>query len=252
MPLIESRILHNVLIAEFQHGVTNPINLKFVEELSEILHTASANPEILALVLTSANDKFFSIGLDIPHLYDLSPADFSHFYHAFNRVCIELFSLPIPTVAAITGHAVAGGCILAICCDHRFIAKGHKLMGLNEIKLGVPVPYPAHCILHQLVGDSNARELMYLGDFIMPENALKASLVDQVLPLNEVRPKAIEFAATLGGLSHSAFRVIKQNRIQPVITRIQEQLTEKESIFVEHWYSDDTRKELKAAIAKFQ
>jgi enoyl-CoA hydratase/carnithine racemase len=124
-------------------------------------------------------------------------------------------------------------------------------MGLNEIKLGVPVPYPAHCILHQLVGDANARELMYQGEFIEPENALKARLVDQVLPLHDVKPKAIEFAATLGELSHSAFRVMKQNHTQPVVDRIHEQLEKKESIFVEHWYSEDTRKILKAAIAKF-
>jgi enoyl-CoA hydratase/carnithine racemase len=173
------------------------------------------------------------------------------FYQAFNHLSIELFALPIPTVAAITGHAVAGGCILAICCDHRFIAEGHKLMGLNEIKLGVPVPYPAHCILHQLVGDTDARDLMYLGEFLEPESALKASLVDRVLPIDEVRTQAIEFAATLGGLSHSAFRVIKQNRTQPVVTRIHEQLAEKESIFVEHWYSDDTRRNLRAAIKKY-
>jgi enoyl-CoA hydratase/carnithine racemase len=251
MSLIESRIHHHVLIAEFQRGVTNPIDLELVDELTEILQSASTRPDIHALVLTSANDKFFSIGLDIPRLYDLSQADFSHFYHEFNRVCIELFSLPIPTVAAITGHAVAGGCILAICCDHRFIAEGHKLMGLNEIKLGVPVPYPAHCILHQLVGDAHARELMYLGEFIKPENALKASLVDQILPIDEVRIQAIEFAAAVGGLSHSAFRVIKQNRTQPVVARIHEQLAEKESVFVEHWYSDDTRRNLKAAIEKY-
>ncbi|MFC1619186.1 enoyl-CoA hydratase/isomerase family protein [Candidatus Neomarinimicrobiota bacterium] len=251
MSLIDSRIQQKVLIAEFQRGVTNPIDLEFIDELQGILQAARSNPDIHALVLTSANDKFFSIGLDIPHLYDLSPVDFSHFYHEFNRVCIEMYSLPIPIVAAITGHAVAGGCILAICCDHRFIAEGHKLMGLNEIKLGVPVPYPAHCILHQLVGDANARELMYLGEFIEPEDALKASLVDQVLPLHDVRPKAIEFAATLGGLSRSAFRVMKQNHTQPVVTRIHEQLEEKESIFVEHWYGKDTRKILKAAITKF-
>jgi enoyl-CoA hydratase/carnithine racemase len=219
--------------------------------LGALLQRAESDADIHALVLASANEKFFSIGLNIPQLYDLSQADFRHFYGAFNRLCIALFAFPKPTVAALTGHAVAGGCILALCCDYRFIAEGRKLMGLNEIKLGVPVPWPAHCILRNLVGDAAARDLMYSGEFIESAQALKARLVDQVHPLDEVRAQAIAFAAALGGLSGSAFRAIKHNRVHPVTTLIRESLEEKEAIFVEHWYSDFTREQLRAAIEKF-
>lgn len=251
MPHITSHVHEHVLIAEFNRGVTNPIDLELVEELGALLQHAESDADIHALVLASANEKFFSIGLNIPHLYDLSQADFRHFYGAFNRLCIALFAFPKPTIAALTGHAVAGGCILALCCDYRFIADGRKLMGLNEIKLGVPVPWPAHCILRNLVGDAAARDLMYSGEFIESAQALKARLVDQVHPQDQVKAQAIAFAAALGGMSHSAFRAIKHNRVQPVTALIRETLEEKEAIFVEHWYSDFTREQLRTAIEKF-
>lgn len=77
---------------------------------------------------------------------------------------LALYTLPKPVVAAITGHAIAGGCILALCCDYRFISEGRKLMGLNEVKLGVPVPYLADRVLHALVGTRYAREIIESGE----------------------------------------------------------------------------------------
>ena len=98
----------------------------------------------------------------------------------------KLFTFPKPTAAAISGHAIAGGCILTLCCDYRYIAEGRKLMGLNEIKLGVPVPYVADCILRSLVGFRHAREIMESGDFYQPETSFQKGLVDAVLPLENV------------------------------------------------------------------
>ena len=104
----------------------------------------------------------------------------------FNQVCMELYTMPKPTVAAVTGHAIAGGCILALCCDYRFAAEGRKLMGLNEIRLGVPVPYLADCVLRQIVGARNAREIMETGEFYLPEQSLQIGMIDRVLPLEKV------------------------------------------------------------------
>jgi len=162
-----------------------------------------------------------------------------------------LYRWPKPTVAAIPGHATAGGCILALCCDYRFITEGRKLMGLNEIKLGVPVPYPADCILRQVVGTENAREIMDTGEFYPPEKLLQMGMVDQVLPLDQVLPKAIEKARLEGALPDETFGLSKRSRVGKIEAQILERLAEQEQLFVERWYSDETRERLREAMKKF-
>ncbi len=239
-----------VAIVKLNRGVTNAINLQLVGELVEALQEAKQDPDVSSLVLTGS-EKFFSIGFDIPHLYGLAREDFRVYYRAFNRLCLDLYTLPKPTVAAITGHAIAGGCILALCCDQRFIAEGRKLMGLNEIKLGVPVPYPGDRILRDLVGARNAREIVEAGDFYPSEELLRMGVVDRVMQLEQVLPESIEKAASLGALPQEPFAVIKGNRVEAVAAQVLAQLEEKESVFLEQWYSGQTRELLKAAMERF-
>jgi enoyl-CoA hydratase/carnithine racemase len=241
-----------VAIARLSHGVTNVLDLELVNELGALLERIEHDTSTRALVLGSSNDKFFSIGFDIPHLFDLPEQDFQTFYAAFNRVCLSLYTLPRPTVAAITGHAVAGGCILALCCDYRFMADGKKWMGLNEIKLGVPAPYLADCVLRELVGTRYARDMLDTGDFYGPPDSLRMGLVDGVRPTGDVMARAIEKARGLGAWPQEAWAQIKQNRVEGVERRVLAQGEEKERLFVECWYSDVARQRLKETIAKFQ
>jgi enoyl-CoA hydratase/carnithine racemase len=240
-----------VAVVKLSRNITNAINLELIRDLSGFLKAAWDDTKISGLVLTSANEKFFSIGFDIPGLIDLEEKDFAEFYQAFNRLCMEMYAFRKPIVAAITGHAVAGGCILAICCDYRFISEGKKLMGLNEIKLGVPLPYPADCILRQIVDDRSVRKILDTGDFFPPAETLKMGLVDAVKSLQEVVPAAIEKVKSVASLSLGAFRVIKQNRTERVAAQIRAKLVEKEKIFIDLWYTPETREKLKAALEKF-
>jgi Delta3-Delta2-enoyl-CoA isomerase len=238
-------------IVKLNHGITNNLGLQLVRELAEVLQSVKADPDTRSLILGSANNKFFSIGFDIPNLYKLSRVDFTAFYQAFNQACLELYTLPKPTVAAITGHATAGGCILALCCDYRYIAEGRKFMGLNEIKLGVPVPYLADCVLRQIIGVRNARDVMESGEFYLPEELRRMGMVDQVLPLNEVLPESIKKARSLGASPREAFAMIKCNRVESVVAQIQAHSAEKEQHFIMCWYSEEARERLKAAMDKF-
>jgi enoyl-CoA hydratase/carnithine racemase len=209
------------------------------------------DPESRGVVLTSANEKFFSIGFNLPHLYGLPAEDFEIFFRSFNQACLELYTLPKPTVAAITGHAVAGGCILALCCDQRLIADGKKLMGLNEIKLGVPVPYLPDRILHQLVGVGAASEIMEIGEFYPAERALEMGMVDRVLPQDNVLDESVKRIRVLAELPPKAFAAIKRNRVEPIETQVLACLDEKTEEFMDCWYSDQARARLKEAMEKF-
>ena len=241
-----------VAVVRLARDVTNALNLRFVQTLSQTLEHLKNALDTRSLVLASTNDKFFSIGFDIPHLFELSEDEFRVYYQAYNRVCLDLYTLPKPTVAAITGHAIAGACILALCCDYRLIAEGRKLMGLNEVKLGVPVPFPGDRILFHLVGTRHAREIMEMGEFYPSEELLQMGVVDQVLSLEQVVPTAIEKAAALGALPQEPFAMIKRNRVGPVESEILAQLEAKEQAFVDLWYADETRERLKEAMEKYQ
>ncbi len=251
MSLTEVEIHDGVAVLKMNNGITNAISPGMVEELPGKLRELEEDPSVKSLVMTSTNNKFFSIGLDIPHLFDLTREEFGAFYNAFNRVCLDLFTFTKPTVAAITGHAIAAGCIVATCCDYRFIADGRKLMGINEVKLGVPVPYPADCILRHIIGDRNAREMGETGDLYPPDKSLEMGLVDRVLPPEDVLKESLERAGTLGALPQGASGMIKQNRVERVEAQILEQLTMKEDFFIECWYSPGTRDLLRKAMKSF-
>ena len=240
-----------VMIVNLNRGVINALNLEMVNRLSEALEKAKNDPDVHGLVLSSSNEKFFCIGFDIPGLYELDQEDFTCFYRAFNNMCLELYTLPIPTTAAITGHATAGGCILALCCDYRLIAEGKKLMGLNEIKLGVPVPFLADRILQSVAGVPYARDIMENGDFYRPEQSLQMGMVDQVLPLEQVRSQAVEKAQSLGSMNQQAYALIKRNRVETIEEQFLARREEKEKSFLQCWYSDQARQQLKEAIEKF-
>jgi len=249
--LIRKELRDGVAIVAMDHGVVNPLGPGMVQALRDALQSLRDDPDARALVLGSANEKFFSIGLAIPELFPLSKPDFAAFFQAYNLLCLELFTFPKPTVAAITGHALAGGFILATCCDYRFIAEGRKLLGMNEVKLGVPVPYAADRILRELVGGRAAREIGEGGEFYPPEASLHLGLVDAVWPLGEVQPRAVEKARALGSAPSPAYAETKRNRVEKVKADILARMEEKDRLFVDLWYAPEARERLKAAMEKF-
>lgn len=240
-----------VALVMLNRSITNALNLELVSQLANVLEKLKQNHSVYSAVVSSSSEKFFSIGFDIPQLFELPRSDFKIFFKSFNRLCLDLYTFPKPTIAAITGHAVAGGCIITLCCDYRFIAEGKKKMGLNEIKLGVPIPYPADVILQQIVGFRYAREIVDTGEFYLPETLQQMGIVDAIMPLEQVQTKAIEKGRLLGESSQKTYAMIKRNRVELIEARILSKLEEKEEIFLDIWYSDEARKRLKEAMEKF-
>ena len=241
----------SVAVVKLNRGVTNALNPELVDELQKAFLDLKFKNQIRAMVLTSSNDKFFSIGFDIPQLIELSQEDFQLYYQKFNQMCLALYTFPKPTVAAVVGHAIAGGCILALCCDYRVIADERSLMGLNEIKLGVPVPYLADCILRSLVGVRSARQIMETGEFYSALQLFQMGMVDQMVSLEEVLPTSMERASALGIMPQEAYKMIKKNRVEVIRGDIQKNWDEKKNFFIKCWYSEEAQKLLKKAMEKF-
>ncbi|MER6912156.1 enoyl-CoA hydratase/isomerase family protein [Streptomyces sp. NPDC000594] len=159
--------------------------------LPGLLATLAGDPSVRALVLTGAGATFCA-GADIAALRDPaeSPRDLA--------VAAEeaLAAFPWPTVAAVRGHCVGGGCQLAVACDLRFAEEG-ALLGVTPARLGVVYPASATRRLAALTGPSAARYLLFSGELIGTERALRTGLVDEVVPVGGLAKRIAEFTGVL-------------------------------------------------------
>lgn len=244
---VEVEVVDGVAILKMNGGKKNPINPELVEDLKKAVE--SVKSEARGMVLTSRDERFFSIGLDVPKLINYDKQLFKEFIRDFNLLCLEIYTMPKPTVAAINGHAIAGGCILALCCDYRFMVKEKALIGLNEIKLGLSVPYLPQRIL-QLIDERVARDMVYGGDFYSAERAMEMGIVDGVFPKEELLEKSIE---KVKSLNHppEAFSAVKKNRTRSVREECLALMEEDVETFTSLWFSDEGQKRLKEAMKSF-
>lgn len=240
-----------VTVIQLDNQVINAISMEMVEELARTLKDLQNDPNVKGIVIGSANEKFFSIGFNIPELFPMEKKQFIRFFSTFNRLCLELYTMPKPVVAALTGHAVAGGCVLALCCDYRIIAEGKKSLGLNEVKLGVPVPFLPDRILHSLVGQRAARDVLESGLFFMPDDSLRMGMVDQIVPVDQVLSESVKKCRALGDLPSAAYALIKKNRVDPVADEYRLKENETQELFCECWYSKQARTCLEEAMETF-
>lgn len=238
-------------ILKLDRGKKNPIDLELLNEIGKALKEFREDPEIRGLVLASTSDRFFSIGFDIPALFTLSREEFGGFYKTFTELCLELYAFPKPTAAAVQGHATAGGFILALACDYRIIAEGHNLMGLNEAKLGVPVPHFSELVLSKVAGRANAKIIIDDGEFFLPEEAMTMGIAENVLPVDEVLPAAITAVSGVDADIMGTFSSIKNVRIKKIRKAVRQAMDKKTEAFLDRWYAPEVRENLKEAMKKY-
>lgn len=248
MPKVTVTMQGETAVLRLDNGITNAISSELVDDLVSALDRirASAN----GLVLTG-NEKFFSIGFNLPELVQLDHKGMRDFFIRFDQLSYDLYTLPMPTACAMTGHAVAGGNVLALTCDFRFAAEGKKLIGLNEATIGLPVPYLPDLILRQVVGDRAATEMIYHGQFLAGSEAAGIGLVDALLPLPEVERQAIAKINTLAALPRGAFVIIKENRTEAVRRSYELYNQAKLAGMLECWFDDSVQQLLKDTAQRF-
>ena len=238
----------DVAVVRLNNGATNAVNLELVEALSEAMQAVSK--EFGAMVL-AGGEKFFCIGLSLPDLLKLNRKDMTDFWFRFNRATLDLYTLPMPTVCAIAGHAPAVGTIWACACDFRYAAEGRSAIGLNEIQLGIPTPFIVDLMLRQIVSDQTANDLLYSGKMIMPEEARKMQLLNGVFPKAEVAACAVQKAGEMATLSKVAFCEMKAVRNDAIRNTFEKHHKERHEAFLDAWFSGYTQKLLHGALKHF-
>ena len=187
----------------------NALNSQVLADLAELLDTVEADEEIRVLVITGAGEKAFVAGADIGEMSTLTKAEGEAFGKKGNDVFRRLETLPIPTIAAVNGFALGGGCELSMSCDIRICADT-AVFGQPEAGLGITPGFGGTQRLARLVGPGMAKQLIYTAKNIKADEALRIGLVNAVYPAQELLPAAEKLAGTIAKNAPIAVRACKK------------------------------------------
>ena len=226
-------------------GKVNALNEPMVEEITKSFEDLAIDNEVRSIIFTGSG-KFFSFGFDVPEFLNYSKSDFIRYLEKFTNFYTYLFLFPKPIVAALNGHNIAGGCMLATACDFRLMVTGKAKISLNEITFGSAVLAGSVEMLKYCVGSRNAQSILYSGSMYSAEEAFQLGLVDQVSSEDALKEDARKVAQEFAQKDSSAFRCTKHLLRQPAAEEMIKR--EKDAIleFVDIWYSEQTWENLKA------
>lgn len=243
--VIEQRDGVRVLRMEF--GRANAMNRELLDGLAAGLSDGDPQPTVL-----TGEGRVFSAGLDLVTLDSIDRDGLEGFLTRFAATMIQVLTTPYPLVAAVNGHAVAGGCVLALACDYRVGTEGEFKIGMNELSHGLPLPAVASEIPRGALTPQTYRTVVMSGVLMAPETARQVGLLDMVSADAE---SCIERACTLAraqGKSLEAFAAVKAAVVAPVVNAIKEMREPLDRRFVDIWFSDATTASRRETIESLQ
>ena len=232
-----------IATVKLSRGKVNAINEELTEELRGCLEELGEDPQVRAVVLTGQG-SFFSFGLDIPAFLTYPKRDFMRFVEKFADLYTYLFMSKKPVVAALNGHTIAGGCMLASACDYRIMVSGKTRISLNEINFGSSLFPGSVEMLKYCAGQRNAELIAYTGAMYGAEEAKDLGLIDQVVPEADLAYTSMKVAREFAGRYSPAFESIK--KLLRIDTSEQMRLKDRRYAeeMVDIWYSEQTWKQL--------
>src|SRR2546426_5830818 len=193
--MIEMTQQGQITLLQMDHGKANALDVEFCEALTTQLTTLRSAPT-RAVVLIGTG-QIFSAGVDLLRLLDEDATYLQAFLPALITMFETVFFHPQPIVAAVNGHAIAGGCVLACAADHRVMSIHPGRIGVPELLVGVPFPTIALEILRSVVAPPQLHTLIYGGATYTPEEASHLGLVDDIVEPQELRARAVTTAERL-------------------------------------------------------
>jgi enoyl-CoA hydratase len=241
-------MVERVAVVRMNNPPVNAMGPAFLEDFNRILDDLSATKRARALLLTSACPGFFSAGDDVMSLTEIDDELLSLLPKA-HATLNALEALPIPTVAAINGHALGGGLELALTCDFRFMGTEAGRIGLPEVRLGMLPVLGGTQRLPRLIGKPKAIEMMFKGLQITPEEAKQVGLVNDVFPQDTVYEKSLDYARRLSLQATNALAWIKKCVNEGLNEGFARGLAMEQEAFYENIGSPDVKEGIAAFLA---
>lgn len=209
-----------IRILRLAHGKVSAMNIELGEALVAEFK-AALDPSIRAVVLTGTGSSF-SAGVDLFRVINEGAAYVARFLPVLEGMLRDALAFPKPLVAAVNGHAIAGGCILAAACDHRIMSDGTARIGIPELAVGVPFPALPLQIMAARVSDRPLRDLVFSGRVVQVDEAISIGLIDEKCAAETVLDRAVAVAERLAGIPPMTFALTKEAFVTPILDRTRE------------------------------
>ncbi len=243
--MIEIEHRGNVAIARVVRGKGNALNLELLEAFDRSLRTLEASAA--RAVVVTGQGSVFGAGVDLPELVGGGEAYVRKFVPLLSEVFERLAKFPKPIVAAVNGHAIAGGCILALACDQRIVARGKARIGLTEVLVGVPFPAWALEIARFATPPEHFQTLILTGRTWGADEALMRGLVDEVVDAEQLETRALSVAEELGALLPETFAATKLAVRRPLFEAVAASMAN-DSAVVNAWTSPEVAQRMRSFI----
>ena len=208
----------NVAVVRLSHGKVSALDAELCDALVDEIASIAAGPPT-ALVITGTGAAF-SAGVDLFRVLDGGASYLARFLPSLEAFLQTLLTFPKPAVAAVNGHAIAGGCIIASACDHRVMADGPGRIGIPELSVGVPFPALPLEIVGARVPAAALRQLVLTGRTVKAGEALALGLADEVVEPEALVPRACEVADQLARIPAASFALTKRAFCDPLLERV--------------------------------
>jgi enoyl-CoA hydratase len=242
--MIERELNANLVTLRLAHGKASAMDLELCEALIRELRDAE-NSGARAVILTGTG-SIFCAGVDLFRLTNEGPEYVERFFPALRDALLALFTFPKPIVAAVNGHAIAGGLLLTAACDYRLMSAGR--IGVPELLVGVPFPAVAIEILRFACG-RDAPWLAYSGRTVTPDEARPLGIIDEVVAPDFLLTRAEVIARELAAIDPRNFAITKQQLRGEALDRI-EKLSAKDSEALEMWSAPEVHSHIREYLGR--
>lgn len=245
--MIEVKHEDGIAVLHMRHGKANALDTELCQALNDALgHSRTAS----AVVLTG-DERIFSAGVDLVRLLNDGPDYRQALVKSLGEVLDSLFFYPRPVVAAINGHAIAGGCILACAADHRVMTREAVRIGVPELLVGVPFPAIALEIMRATATAYHLQQLIYRGLTCEPLQALAWGLVDELVDKEQVLERGLERAREFAAIPARSFELTKLQARSPSRERLVQPSRQKaDAQVLEAWNSPEVVEAIRQYVEK--
>jgi enoyl-CoA hydratase len=245
--VIERKDADGIRILRLAHGKVSAMDIELGEAMIAEIKDAAAAP-IKAVIITGSGSSF-SAGVDLFRIVKDGPDYGRRFLPVLDEFLRAVLTLPKPTIAAVNGHAIAGGCILAAACDHRIMMESNGRIGIPELAVGVPFPVLPLQIMAARVTDGAFRDLVYTGRTVQIDEAKSMGLIDEKCPSGMLMERATDVAQKLASIPAGAFALTKEAFYSPILERTR-QLADLNARVVDAWLQPHTYETIRAYLDK--
>lgn len=239
----------DVVVLRLEGGKANAMTPELLDTIERMIDGFERSPAAAAVL--TGYDNYFSGGLALTHIIDFDPVQMRRFIEQFSRAMTRVFACPKPIVAAINGHAIAGGCVLGLMCDWRIAADDPAArIGLNEAQLGIGLPAIAIEALRTAVPPASLVPIAFEGNLYDPAQALAIGLVHELAPLDDVVARATLRAQAFADRPPTAVAQVKRALRAGSLEAVSRTAERETARWLDTWFHPDAQARLRTAVAR--